>query len=176
MMPSHDPLFLAECACGQVAFEGSGRPMVTLACYCDDCQSAAQQIDALPGGRSGASSDGGTMCAIFRRDRVRCVRGADLLLPHKLRAASPTTRILSACCHCSMTAQFDNWLPHVPLRSHAAGAPRLMPQICIFTKYAREPGAIVHQAPRYRLLAPGFALKLALATAQNLTRGVLGSA
>ncbi|MDB4990971.1 MAG: hypothetical protein JWN04_6149 [Myxococcaceae bacterium] len=162
--------FFAECACGRVAFEALGTPLTTLACYCDDCQGAAEAVEALPGGQSGMLPDGGTIATIFRRDRVRCVRGDALLIEHRLRPSSPTRRVLSSCCNCSLTARFDNWMPHVPLRSFAPTAAVRAPDICTFTKFAPTPASFLHAAPRYATLSPGFALKLALATVQNLAR------
>jgi hypothetical protein len=158
-------VFCAECACGRVAFEATGSPISTLACYCDDCYAAATQIAALPGGQSGMGADGGTLSALYRRDRVRCVRGKELLREHKLRPSSPTTRLFSACCHCSMTARFDNWFPQLPLRSYAPSAVPLVPELCMFTKFARAPADIAHPAPRHASVSPGLVLKLALAAA-----------
>lgn len=160
--------FLAECACGRVAFAGRGKPIVALACYCDDCQTAARHVESLPGGRSGMGSDGGTLSILYPKAEVRCVRGAELLREHKLTPGSRTTRLISGCCACSLSARFDSWFPHVPLRTFAAAAEPVRPSLCIFTKYAATPDTIVHAVPRYETVSASLVLKLVAAKASAL--------
>jgi len=160
--------FVAECACGRVAFAARGKPMIVVACYCDDCQAAAQHVESLPGGQSGMRSDGGTVSVLYPKREVRCVRGVELLREHKLTPASVTTRLITGCCACSMSARFSNWFPHAPLRTFAAAAEPLRPKICIFTKHAPVPDAIVHTVPRYQKISPGLALQMAAAKASEL--------
>lgn len=159
--------FIAECACGRVAFEARGKPMTKVACYCDDCQAAARQVEARPGGRSGMGADGGTLSILYPKDCVRCVRGEELLEQHKLTPRSPMTRLISSCCQCSLSAQ-HRWMPQVPLRSFAREATPIEPLLCIFTKHAPALDTIAHAAPRYSSISPGFALKLAGASAAQL--------
>jgi hypothetical protein len=160
--------FLAECACGRVAFAGRGKPMVALACYCDDCQAAARYVESLPAGRSGMGSDGGTLSVLYPKQQVRCVRGAELLREHKLTPSSQTTRLISGCCACSLSARFDSWFPHLPLRTFAAGAEPIVPSLCIFTRDAPSPANIAHAAPRYPKISVGLALKLTAEKASQL--------
>jgi hypothetical protein len=164
-MPGTAQVFHAYCACGGVELEGRGAPMVSLACYCDDCQAAGKLIEALPNGRSGMRADAGTVSVLFRKDRVRCVRGSELLVEHRLRPSSPGARLVAACCNCSMSARFDNWFPHVPLRTFSRNVELMKPEICIFTRYAPDATRILHDVPRHAGISPGFALKLAAATA-----------
>ncbi|WP_269932723.1 hypothetical protein [Aminobacter sp. HY435] len=65
----------------------------------------ADGLDVLEG-------DGGTDFALYRKDRVRCARGADLLREHRLTASSPTRRVLATCCNAPMFLEFKNghWL------------------------------------------------------------------
>jgi hypothetical protein len=98
---------MAQCACGSVAFEASGAPIISVACYCDDCQEAARQIEALPGAAPVQEADGGTWLLLYRKDRVRITRGAELLLDHKLRDDSPTKRVIANCCNSAMALHFD---------------------------------------------------------------------
>lgn len=58
-------------------------------CYCDDCQAAAAQIEAMPGALVFREPDGGAPLIVFRKNRVRCVRGEALLKTLKLREDSP---------------------------------------------------------------------------------------
>jgi hypothetical protein len=149
----------ARCACGCTEHEASGSPVVALACYCDDCQAAGAQIDALPQGHSGLSADGGTVSMLFRKDRVRCVRGGELLVPHKLRSEAYTTRIVASCCNSNVLTRFENWLPIVAVRNFSADA-RVEPQVSIYTRFAPDATLIRHAGPRYQGMPPSIGLKV----------------
>jgi hypothetical protein len=98
----------ASCSCGAVEIEAVGRPIVAVVCYCDDCQSAARQIEAMPGASPFRQSDGGTPLIAYRKDRVRYVRGSHLLKKLKLREGSATNRRLAMCCNSVMVLDFDD--------------------------------------------------------------------
>lgn len=102
------PGFHASCACGKVTMETRGKPIVTAVCYCDDCQAAGRQIEALPGAAPVLDADGGSALVMYRRDRLSCVRGADLLKAMKLRPDSPTNRYVASCCNSAMYLGFDD--------------------------------------------------------------------
>jgi glycosidase len=38
----------SSCTCGRVRCQAIGAPIVSLVCYCDDCQEGARNIEALP--------------------------------------------------------------------------------------------------------------------------------
>jgi hypothetical protein len=159
--PSH-----FHCACGRTAYEARGRPLATVACYCRDCQAAGRQIDALPNGRGGVAADGGMVSSIFRKDRVTCVRGSELLVEHKLRPESKTVREIASCCNSSISTRFENQAPIVTLRTFARDA-SLIPDMCVFTKHAPATSQIAHAAPRYagiplRLILKVVAARMAL--------------
>jgi hypothetical protein len=166
-METSTQTFHAYCACGRTEHEALGAPVVALACYCDDCQAAAGQIDAMPEGKSGLGADGGTISVLFRKDRVRCVRGQELLVGHKLRADSDTTRMIASCCNSNVLTRFDNWLPIVALRTFAREGTSIAPQISIYTKFAPELDKIVHAAPRHAKMPPSLGMKV-LANAVQL--------
>jgi hypothetical protein len=140
--------------------------MITLACYCDDCQTAGRQIDQMPNGRSGLQPDGGTPSVMFRKDRVQCTRGKEHLIDHKLKPSSHTTRVIASCCNSNMSTRFDNWYPMVALRTHSQNVDAVQPQICICTKFAPDADKIAIQAPRHSGVAPSFVLKLLAASVQ----------
>ena len=96
------------CACGRVTIETRGAPVVTAACYCDDCQAAAALLEALPGARPVKGTDGGTEYVVFRKDRLRCTQGEALLQRHKLRESSATNRWVAGCCNSAMYVNFDD--------------------------------------------------------------------
>jgi hypothetical protein len=142
-------------------FEAKGAPLAAIACYCDDCQGAAAHVDALPAGHSGRGTDGGTVSTLFRKDMVRCVRGAELLQDHKLRPASPATRQLASCCNSNMTTRFENWLPITAVRTHSVNVESVKPDFCIHTRFAPDATKLLHATPRHASLPPRLKLKVA---------------
>jgi hypothetical protein len=159
-------VFQAHCACGEVEFEGTGVPMATLACYCDDCQAAGKLIDAMqPAGHSGLAADGGTISVLFQKDRVRCTRGSELLIDHRLRARSPAKRLIASCCNSNMSTAFDNWFPMAALRTFSVNVASVRPEACINTRFAPDASKIIYDVPRSARVPGRFLLKLLAATA-----------
>lgn len=90
--------------------EAVGPAIACLACYCDDCQSAARQL-VEAGASSPRDPDGGTSLVLYRKDRFHVLSGQVYLRPHKLRADSATNRIVASCCNTPLFLQFDKG-PH----------------------------------------------------------------
>lgn len=146
----------ASCACGQVALEASGAPIIAVVCYCDDCQAAARQIEALPSATPVLDADGGTQFVVYRKDRLRCVQGEERLTRHKLKPDSATVRYLAACCNSAMYLGFDDAKHWVDLFSGRiqGTAPPVEMRIC--TRF-RPPGPdLQNDVPNL----PGFSLGL----------------
>lgn len=153
-----------HCACGQIEVEVHGRPLLTLACYCDDCQAAGKQIQTLlPNARSGLDPDGGTVSAIVRKDRIRIARGEPLLVAHKLRPDSRATRSIASCCNSNLLTRFDGAVPIVGLRDFSDDA-RLQPDLCVYTRYAHDRTRIAHRAPKHAGVPIKLLLKIMLAS------------
>jgi hypothetical protein len=127
---------MAACACGKVEFEGRGPPIISLVCYCDDCREAARQLEALPHAPPIQDEDGGTGYIAFRKDRVRCIRGAPLLKNHKIKKKTPTNRVIATCCNSTILLNFDDSKHWVDLyRTRAQGdLPPIEMRVC--TKFA----------------------------------------
>jgi len=154
------PIMTATCACGCVELKASGKPIVSAACYCDDCQTGAAQIEALPNAASVRDPDGGTSYMLYRKDRFECSKGAELLKPHKLKDASPTNRVVATCCNSAMFVNFDrgpHWVSAYRARFHG-DLPPVQARIC--TKF--KPDGIVRSddVPSYRNYPPSFIVKL----------------
>ena len=146
---------IARCSCGRVEYQTTGRPIVIPVCFCNDCQAGSQQLEALPGAGSVRDPDGGTAYVVYRKDRVQCARGAELLQSHKLRDGSATSRVAASCCSSSMLMRFDDARHWVPVyRARLVGAvPDAEMRIC--TRSA--PGSLhSSDVPSY----PGFPIKL----------------
>jgi hypothetical protein len=150
----------ASCSCGAVEIEAVGRPIAAAICYCDDCQEAARRIEAMPGAPGFRETDGGTSLVVFRKDRIRCVRGEALLTKLKLRENSPTNRKIAECCNSVMLLDFDDskhWADIYSARI-AGAAPK--PEMLICTKFAAQSPDDSRGIPAYSSYPPRFMLKL----------------
>ena len=69
-------------------------------------------MQATPGADSIVAADGGTDYVLYRKDRIRCVRGGDLLEERRLKPASPTRRMFARCCNTAMFVDvtIGHWL------------------------------------------------------------------
>jgi hypothetical protein len=131
-MTKKNPTHVARCRCGAVEIGAWGAPLAVNACYCDDCQAAAQRLAAS------ASADGGTEFMLFRRDRIACTRGADRLQAMRLSDTSKTRRMITACCATPMYLAFDDKRPWVSAfrAGFGADAPPVEMRIC--TRFRRS--------------------------------------
>ena len=107
-----NPRISASCRCGKVELEIVGAPILRGICYCTSCQEAGRRYQAVSGGVSVLAEDGGTDYVLYRKDRVRCVRGGDLLDERRLKPGSPTRRMHAGCCNTAMFLDFTkgHWL------------------------------------------------------------------
>jgi hypothetical protein len=98
----------ARCACGRVVLRMRGAPIVSVACYCDDCQTGARKIAALPNAAPVNDPDGGTSYLAYRKDRLECLSGSEHLQSLKIKPDSPTNRVVATCCNSAMYLGFDD--------------------------------------------------------------------
>lgn len=132
------PRLTALCSCGNVEIEAVGRPIAAVICYCDDCQAAARQIEAMPGATSFRESDGGTSLVVYRKDRVRSIRGEPLLTKLKLRDNSATNRKIATCCNSVMVLDFDDSKHWVDIYSARVKGSAPRPEMLVCTRFAPE--------------------------------------
>ncbi len=157
------PQVMALCSCKRVAVEASGPPITCLACYCDSCQEAGLQFAAMPQATHCVDPDGGTQYIVYRKDRVRCVRGREFLKRYKLRDESPTIRVLATCCNSAMFLTFDDskhWVDLYRIRCDGH-VPPLRMRVC--TRFAPDSTSIPDDAPRFPGYPRRFVLRLILA-------------
>jgi hypothetical protein len=102
----------ATCRCGKVELQITGDPILCGICYCASCQEAGRRHQADPGADAVTAADGGTDYVLYRKDRVRCVAGGDLLEERRLKPESPTRRMVARCCGTAMFLDFTkgHWL------------------------------------------------------------------
>jgi hypothetical protein len=102
----------AACRCGKVELQIVGPPILRSICYCASCQEAGRRYQAAPGVIPVLAADGGTDYVLYRKDRVSCVVGGDLLEERRLKPDSPTRRMYARCCNTAMFLDFTkgHWL------------------------------------------------------------------
>jgi hypothetical protein len=150
----------AACSCGGVELIAFGRPIVSAACYCEDCRKGADQIEALPNAGAVRDPDGGTAYILYRKDRIKCSRGAELLRRYKLKEISITNRVVAACCNSAMFMNFDKG-PHWVSAYRARFRGELPPlQLRICTKSRPDGVVLADDVPSHRGYPPGFLVKL----------------
>jgi hypothetical protein len=152
MAPSPRNPTTAACACGNVELEMTGTPITVVVCYCDCCQEGGRRIEALPNAPAILDPDGGTPYIMFRKDRVRCSKGAALLKSLKLQEQSVTNRVVATCCNSAMFLNFDDnkhWVDVYRPRLRGESPPLQM-RIC--TKFRPAGHSLPIDVPGY----PGY--------------------
>lgn len=126
-----------SCRCGQVAMSVEGKPILSVECLCSDCQTAGSFLKGLPGARPVLDYQGATPFVLYRKDRVRCVKGAGLLREYRLTEDSKTRRVIASCCNTPIFLELagghwlslygalwpDGSLPALELRTMTRDAP-----------------------------------------------------
>ncbi|MDL2404751.1 hypothetical protein PY650_03575 [Rhizobium calliandrae] len=154
------PTMTVTCSCGSVELKAFGRPIVSSVCYCDDCQKGAEQIESLPNAGAIRDPDGGTAYILFRKDRIECSNGAELLKGYKLKETSATNRVVATCCNSAVFMNFDRG-PHWVSAYRARFRGELPPlQFRICTKFKPDSAVLPDDVPSYRSYAPGFIVRL----------------
>jgi hypothetical protein len=154
---------IAQCSCGSVELEAAGPPITSSVCYCDTCQEGSRQLEALPNATPVLDADGGTAYILYRTDRVRYARGADLLKSLKLTENGATLRVYAGCCNAAMVMKFDDARHWVAVyRARFTGdVPPLEFRIC--TKFRPGSAALPDDVPSSAMYPPGLLLKLVTA-------------
>lgn len=101
-----------KCRCGETTFEVEGAPILSCDCACESCRTAAKQFSHLRGGFEPGGPCGTTHFVMYRKDRVRCLSGAETLASHHLSADSSTRRVVARCCDTPVFLEFKggHWL------------------------------------------------------------------
>jgi len=163
------PSLVASCSCGSVKYEAAGAPILSVVCYCDDCQEGGHQIEALPNAALVREPDGGTPYLLFRKDRFSCVGGDHLLQDLRIREGSATRRVVASCCNSGVFLDFEkgHWVSAYRGRFALDAAP---PQMRIQTKFRSSDAEIPDDAPAYAAFPFNFIAKLVGARIAMLLR------
>jgi hypothetical protein len=150
---------VASCTCGSVKFEAAGKPILSVVCYCDDCQKGGRQIEALPNAVRVRERDGGTSYLLFRKDRFTCVMGGHLLKDLRIREQSSTKRAVASCCNSGMFLDFEkgHWVS-VYRERFAGDVP--VAQMRIQTRFRPNDTEIPDDLPAYSAFPFKFMLKM----------------
>jgi hypothetical protein len=150
-----------SCTCGNVELTVTGPPIVAATCHCNDCQAGARQIEALPGAPDVMDASCGTAYVMYRKDRVTCSKGAELLKSYKIRPGSATNRMVASCCDSAMLVRFDNGIHWVSLYPGRYDAPPTLMRVN--TRYQPEGVTIPDDVPGYAYFPASFVAKLVAA-------------
>jgi hypothetical protein len=150
----------ARCSCGSVEIEAFGTPITSAVCYCDTCQKGSRQIEALTNAIPILGPDGGTAYILYRKDRIKYSKGAELLKGYKIEEKSTTSRVVATCCNSAMIMRFDDarhWVLVYRARFQG-GIPPLQWRIC--TKFKPENAEVPTDIPSSAMYPAGFMWKL----------------
>ena len=152
----------ARCSCGNVELTVFGAPILSAVCYCEDCQEGARQIEALPNAHPVKEPDGGTEYVLYRKDRVECSKGSNLLKDYKISEETVTKRVVATCCYSAMYLNFEkgHWLSIYRARLQGDIPPL---QMRIQTKFKPNNSDIPNDVPSYPAFPLKFVLKLVAA-------------
>lgn len=141
----------------------SGAPVISVVCHCDDCQAGSRMIEALPGAPAILDAGSGTPYALYRNDRIRCTKGAELLESYKLKPSSTTSRMVASCCNSAMLVQLAPILHWTPIYRDrfAAEAPPL--EMRINTRFTPDDVALPADMPSVRGVPFTFVARLVAA-------------
>ena len=130
---------IISCQCGKAVLEVRGKHIISVACYCDDCQEAAQKLATLSAANTSGilEDDDGTQFVLYRKDRVTCIKGAETLKEYRLTSNSTTRRVIATCCNTPMFLEFEkgHWLSIYNKRFTLSNQPAVEQRT--MTKYKR---------------------------------------
>jgi hypothetical protein len=160
MDKSARPGTIIKYSCGEVELELSGNPILSVICYCDDCQAGARQIEALENAPAVLDADGGTSFILYRKDRVRKLKGENLLKSYKLKEKTATNRVTATCCNTVMYLGFDDSKHWVSVYRKRFEGENRNPDMRICTKFKPENTVIPNDVPSYPSFSFRFISKL----------------
>lgn len=101
-----------NCACGTVGMEVEHPPIIRAECYCNSCRKAAELLAEMPSAPPVLNAAGGTYYMLYRKDRLRFVRGGEFLRQFRLSPEAPTRRVVAQCCNSPLFLEFEkgHWL------------------------------------------------------------------
>lgn len=149
-----------SCTCGAVELEAENPPIMSTECLCTSCRTAADKFEALPGAPRLREMTGGTRTEMYRKDRVRCVKGAANLREHRLTEKTKTRRVIAACCNTPIFLDFTDghWVDLYGALWPDGSLPPL--QMRTMTGDLDDASALPSDVPNHKTHSAGFFLRL----------------
>ena len=138
----------AVCRCGETAIALAGDPIQSVICHCESCRTAALAFERDLNAPKTVSAEGGVDYCLYRKDRVTVTQGAHNLREYRLKAESPTRRVVASCCGSPMFLDFTpgHWL--TVFRDRLSG-PAPEPRMRIMTRDKPEDVTLPTAIPAY---------------------------
>lgn len=155
------PLQTARCACGAVEITLDAPPIASLSCCCDDCQAAAQKLEALPGAPAFREPCGGTPAVLFPKTALKVTKGRDRLTAHRKHPGARTKRMVASCCNSFLYVAFDRGPFWVDVLSTRFDDPAPPPRWRIQTRFLDTPPP--DDLPNHAKYPQGLVWRIALA-------------
>jgi hypothetical protein len=152
-----------RCACGEVHVALRKKPILSVACYCDDCQEGSRRLEELPEAPTIREDDGATAYVLWRVDRVEFLAGEDRLERHRLTEESPTDRVVASCCQTALFLDFRkaHWVsmyrsrfedpPDIEMGIQTRFMPRFEPGSTPFPTHSSFPLKFIARVVRARI-------------------------
>jgi len=153
-------VILIQCRCGAVEMEVENPPIMSTECLCNSCRTAAGAMEALPGAPRLREATGGTRTEMYRKDRVRCLKGAANLREFRLTETTKTRRVVAVCCNTPMFLDFTDghWVDlYGPLWPEGTLPPL---QMRTMTGDLDDPSALPDDVPNLKGHSAGFFVRL----------------
>lgn len=133
--------------------------MLTVICHCTSCSTAGRALDTRSPIAPIVDIAGGTAVVLWRKDRVRCVRGSERLVAYRLRPDLPSRRMVASCCETPMFGDFTKGFWVSIYRGQVLDAPA--PSMRVMTGDAPDNTAFPDDGvPRFRGRPGKFLIKL----------------
>jgi hypothetical protein len=149
-----------SCACGAVQMEAVNPPIMSTECLCTSCRTAAGVLEALPGAPRLRQASGGTRMEMYRKDRVRCLKGSANLREHRLDDKTTTRRAIAICCNTPMFLDFTDghWIDLYGALWPEGALPPL--QMRTMTSDLDDRSELPDDAPNHKTHSMGFFVRL----------------
>ncbi|WP_205602471.1 GFA family protein [Chelativorans alearense] len=149
-----------SCTCRAVEMVAESPPIMSTECLCTSCRTAAGVLEALPGAPQLREATGGTRMQMYRKDRVRCVKGAANLREYRLTEKTKTRRVIAVCCNTPMFLDFTegHWVDLYGSLWPEGSLPPL--QMRTMTADLDDPSALPGDVPNHKTHSVGFFVRL----------------
>lgn len=148
-----------SCACGAFQLEVEKTPIISTECHCNSCREAGDRLQ-----RAGVSpvleENGGTQFVLYRKDRIRFIKGTERLREFRLKPDAPTRRVVATCCNTPVFLEFESghWLSLYS--GFWPGDARPLPDIRTMTGDRADPALLPADVPYGKRQTLGFYARL----------------